>query len=58
MLLVQDDHRIQARVPDTPNQTLGVGVLPRTLGSGQHFLDAHVPHALPKMDAVDAVPIA
>jgi hypothetical protein len=43
MLLVQDDHLIQALAPDTPNQTLDVGVLPWTLGSGQHFLDAQVP---------------
>jgi hypothetical protein len=58
MLLVQDDYMIQALAPDTPNQTLNVGVLPWTLGSGQHFLDAHVPHPLPKGCAVDAVPVA
>jgi hypothetical protein len=57
MLLVQDDHLIQALVPDTPNQTLDVGVLPWTLGSGQHFLDAQVSYTLPKMGAVDVVTI-
>jgi hypothetical protein len=40
MPLVQDDHMIQALAPDTPNQTFNVGVLPRTLWSNQHFLDA------------------
>ena len=58
MLFVQDEHLIQTLAPDTPNQPLDVGVLPRTLGSDQHFLDAQVLDPMLKGCAVDAVTIA
>ena len=48
MLLVQDDHLIQALAPDTPNQTLDVGVLPWTLRRDEHYFGAHVLDALTK----------
>jgi hypothetical protein len=48
MLLVPDDDMIEALVPDTPNQTLDVRVLPWTLRRDEHYVDAHVLDALPK----------
>ena len=44
--------------PDTANEPFHRGILPRTLWSGPHLLDAHVPHTLSKSCAVDAVTIA
>jgi hypothetical protein len=35
MTVVQDDHVIQTFTPNTPNEPLHVGVLPRTPGSDQ-----------------------
>ena len=58
MPLMQDEHLIQTLPPDTANEPFHRGILPRTLGSGQHFLDVHVPHTLSKGGAVDAVAIA
>jgi hypothetical protein len=40
MLLMQDEHMIQALAPDTPNQTLDVRVLPRTLWGDAYFVNA------------------
>ena len=57
MSLVQDDDMVQAFTADTPDQPLDIPILPRTSGGNQHFLDAHVPHPLPKGGAIDTVPI-
>ena len=48
MALVQDDHVVQALATDTPDESLDIGVLPRTPGGDQDFLDPHMPHPLPK----------
>jgi hypothetical protein len=53
MPLMQDDYVIQTRSPDTANAPLHIGILPRTLWSGQHFLNAHTPHTQSKGRAVD-----
>src|SRR5215216_2501142 len=58
MALVQDDHVVQALATDTPDDSLHVGILPRTSGSDDHFFDAHVAHALPKRGAVDTVSVS
>src|SRR5262245_24616487 len=57
MILMQHDDLIQALAPHTPNQTLNIGILPGTLWSDQHFLEAHVPHTPSKGYAVNAVAI-
>ena len=48
MLLVQDDHVVQAFGADTPDEPFDVGVLPRTPWGDHDFFDPHVPHSLPK----------
>ena len=58
MPLMEDYHMIQTLPPDTANEPLDIRMLPRTLWGSQHFLDAHMSHTLPKMGAVDMVPIA
>ena len=58
MPLMQDDHLIQTLPPDTSNEPFHIRILPRTLGSGSHFLDAHVLDPLSKGRAVDAIAIA
>ena len=58
MPLMEDDHLIQTLLTDTANEPLDIGILPRTLWSSQYFLDAHMAHTLPKVGAVDTVPIA
>jgi hypothetical protein len=57
MSLVQDDHMLQAFAADTPNQPFDVGILPRTLGGNDDFVDPHVPHPLPKRGTVETVSI-
>ena len=57
MLLVQDDHMIQALTPDTSNQPLDVGVLPWTRGYDDDFFDPYMLDALPKGRAVDVVAV-
>src|SRR5262245_30194721 len=58
MSLMQDDHMVQALAADTPDQSLDIRILPWTAGGNQHFLNAHVAHALPKGGPVNAVAIA
>jgi hypothetical protein len=58
MLLVQDDHVVQAFTAETSDQPFGVRVLPRTPWGDDHFLAPHVPYSLPKRGTVDAIPIA
>jgi hypothetical protein len=57
MLLVQDDHVVQAFTADTSDQPFDVRVLPRTPWGDDHFSDPHVPYSLPKRGTVDAIPI-
>src|SRR5207245_10581840 len=58
MPVMQDDHLIQTLPPDTADEPLDIRVLPRRAGGSHHFIDAHMAHTLPKMSAVDAVPVA
>ena len=53
MVFVVDHHMVQALPPDTANTSFHIGMLPRTLGSGQHFLYTHVLAPLPKDCSVD-----
>jgi len=48
MARVEDVHMVQALAADTPNQPLHRGMLPRTPRGDDDFLEAHVPHPLPK----------
>lgn len=58
MSLMQDDHVVQAFAANTPNEPLGVRILPWTPWGDHHFLNVHVPHSLPERCAVDVVPIS
>src|SRR2546421_7291921 len=58
MPLMQDDYLIQTLSPDSANEPFHIRILPRTLRSGPHFLDAHVLDPLSKGRAVDAIAIA
>jgi hypothetical protein len=58
MLLVQDDHLIQTRAADAPNEALDIRMLPRTAPGNHHLLDSHVLDALPKSCPIDTVAIA
>ncbi len=42
MLLIQDDHVVEAFPADTPNEPFTIGILPGTSRSADHLLDAHV----------------
>ena len=48
---------IETLAPDRADEPFREGVLPRTVGRGQHFTDAHALHALPKSETVDAIAI-
>ena len=58
MSFVQDEHVVQALATDAPDESLDVGVLPRTSRGDEHFFDAHVSHPPPTGGAIDAVSIA
>jgi len=54
----QDENVIETLAPDRADEPFCEGVLPRTVGRGQHFTDAQALHALPKSETVDAIAIA
>src|SRR5437764_4680683 len=58
MPLMEDYRMIQTLSPDTADESLDIRILPRRAGGRHHFMDAHMAHTLPKIGAVDAVPIA
>ena len=58
MRCIANDDMLQTCPSDAPNEALHRGILPRTLGRDDDFIDPHVLHALPKGRAIDAVPIA
>jgi hypothetical protein len=58
MLLIQHGHVIEALAPDTADEPLHVGILPRTVRRDLHFFDAQVPDALSEMVPVNAVSVA
>ena len=55
---MEDDHVVQTRPADTPNQPLDTGMLPWTPWGDQDFFAPHVPHALPNSRSIHAIPIA
>jgi hypothetical protein len=48
ILLVQDNHVVQAFTANTPDQPLDVRILPRTPRGNHNFLDPQVVHPVPK----------
>jgi hypothetical protein len=54
----QYDNMIQALAANTADEALHVGILPRRTRSDDHLVNPHVPDALLKDRAIDAVPIA
>ena len=58
MLLVEDDHVIEALSSDRADQSLDVWILPRTRGRANDFGDAHASQSALEDVAVDAVSIA
>jgi hypothetical protein len=57
MLLVEDDDMIEHLAPDTPDEPLAVGILPRTARGDLNFFDAYVLDALLERYTVNRVPI-
>jgi hypothetical protein len=49
---------IEAITTDTPNEALDLRILPWAPWGNHDLFDPHMPHPLPKRDAIDAVPIA
>lgn len=58
MPLVQHDDLIEELSADTADDSLDIGVLPRTPWGDQHLFDALVPHQLPEDVTVDPIAIA
>jgi hypothetical protein len=58
MPLMQDEPLIQTLPPDTAKEPFHIRMLPPTLGSGLHCLDAPVLDPLSKGRAVDAIAVA
>ena len=57
MLLVQHDHMVKRVAPDTADDPLTIGILPRTSRGNLSLFDTHVPNSILKRLAVDRVPI-
>ena len=58
MLVVDDDHVIQAFAPDTADHPLHVAILSGTPGCNPHVLDSHSLNSCREMLAVDSIAIA
>jgi len=58
MPFTEDDDPVQTLSADATVQPFRVGILPRAVGRGQHFLDAHVLHATSEPTATYAVPVS
>jgi hypothetical protein len=56
--LVQDQDVVETFAPDRANETFREGILPRTVGGGQHLPDPHAGDGLPEQLVVDGVGIA
>src|SRR5260370_1008071 len=57
-LLVENDHVVDALVPNRPNHPLDVGPLPGRTRRREHFFDAHMSDLLSEVGAEDTIPIA
>ena len=58
MAFAQNDDMIEALPPDRADEPFHERILPRAVGSREHFADPHALHSLPKGVAVDVVAIA
>jgi hypothetical protein len=58
MRLVEDDHMVEQVAPDTADEPLHGGMLPRTTGRNLHLLASHVADTLLKRVTGDAVKVA
>src|SRR5262245_36003741 len=58
MLCIEHEDMVQTFPPDASDETLDIGILPRTAGRNHNLFDPHVLDALPKDRAVYAVAIA
>ena len=58
MPLAQDEDMVQTLAPDRADEPFRERILPRTVGRGEDFIDAHALHSVPERRAVDAVAIA
>ncbi len=58
VFLVKHDHVVQTLPPNAPDETLRIGILPRTLRGRDHLFRAQAHHALLKELAVDSIAIS
>jgi hypothetical protein len=57
MPFIQHDDLSEDLATNTPNEPFDVWVLPWTPRRNPHFVNAHMLHTLPKVRAIDAIPI-
>jgi len=58
MPLVQYNGMTKELSADIADDTLNIGILPRTSWGNQHLFNAHVPHPLPEGVTVDSIAVA
>ena len=58
MPLTEDDDMVEAIAPHRADEPFHEGILPRTVGCREDFLDPQALHSVPEALAVDLVAIA